>query len=259
MLEVFPLEIVQKLDYSDLIEELWVWPLKGLNGARVVFACDARVFHLYYKKDKFILPAYNEAHVILADGRPIYWLSKLWLNKSYEQLTGPGFMMKVLNDEKLKGKRHMFYGGAPSTIEKLRARCAQHGINLVYAESPPYLDITNLDIERVDSLIRQYSPDFFWCGLGAPKQEHLIHQLDKDVGVVMAGVGLAFDYYAGSVEEAPAAVSQLGLEWLWRYAQQPTRIKRFIPPFFFVLRILVREMVTKKLPTIWIRRDKRVR
>ena len=259
MLRVFPPEIVQKLDYGNFLEELLDQAIRGYKRARVVYACDARVFHLYYKKDKFILPAYNAATVILADGRPIFWLSKLWLNKSYDQLTGPAFMMKVLNHDELKGKRHMFYGGSELTIEKLRARCAQQGVNVVYAESPPFLDIAELDIQRVDSLIREYSPDFFWCGLGAPKQEHLIHQLDKEVDVVMAGVGLAFDYYAGSVEEAPATVSRIGLEWVWRYGQQPARIKRFISPFFFVLRILVIEMVTNRLSSIWIRRDKKVR
>lgn len=233
--------------------------IRGSKRARVVYACDARVFHLYCKKDEYIRPAYNAATVILADGRPIYWLSKLWLNKSYDHLTGPGFMMKVLNHGELKGKKHMFYGGSASTIDKLRVRCAQQGVNVVYAESPPFLDIADLDIQRVDSLIREYSPDFFWCGLGAPKQEHLIHQLDKDVGVVMAGVGLAFDYYAGSVAEAPAAFSRIGLEWVWRYGQQPARIKRFIPPFFFVLRTLLIEMVTNRLSTIWIRRDKKAR
>jgi len=40
------------------------------------------------------------------------------------------------------------------------------------------------------------------------------------------GVGGAFDFIAGIRKRAPAWMQKLGLEWLFRLLQQPSRIRR---------------------------------
>ena len=40
------------------------------------------------------------------------------------------------------------------------------------------------------------------------------------------GVGGSFDVYAGKVARAPILVQRLGLEWLFRVAQEPRRLWR---------------------------------
>ena len=44
------------------------------------------------------------------------------------------------------------------------------------------------------------------------------------INAVMIGVGAAFDLYAGNIREAPAMLSKLGLEWVFRLAQEPRRL-----------------------------------
>ena len=141
----------------------------------------------------------------------------------------------------------MFYGGTERTISLLKKKCTKHGVNVVHAESPPFLPIEELEVNRVNELIKLHKPDFFWCGLGAPKQEYLLYQLDRDHNAVMAGVGLAFDYYAGTVRQAPQFMSKLGLEWIVRYCQQPKRAVRFVRPLFFVSKLLVLEFIKLRL------------
>jgi N-acetylglucosaminyldiphosphoundecaprenol N-acetyl-beta-D-mannosaminyltransferase len=46
---------------------------------------------------------------------------------------------------------------------------------------------------------------------------------------LMIGVGAAFDFHTGRLKDSPAWVKQLGLQWLHRLFQEPTRLwKRYL-------------------------------
>jgi N-acetylglucosaminyldiphosphoundecaprenol N-acetyl-beta-D-mannosaminyltransferase len=48
-------------------------------------------------------------------------------------------------------------------------------------------------------------------------------------GILMAGVGAAFNFYAGSVRQAPLWMQRNGLEWLFRLWCEPGRLwKRYL-------------------------------
>jgi N-acetylglucosaminyldiphosphoundecaprenol N-acetyl-beta-D-mannosaminyltransferase len=49
---------------------------------------------------------------------------------------------------------------------------------------------------------------------------------DRLQAPVLVGVGAAFDFHAGLVPQAPARMQRLGLEWLFRLAQEPRRLWR---------------------------------
>lgn len=75
-------------------------------------------------------------------------------------------------------------------------------------------------------------------GMGTPIQESWAWKFLAPVkGITVLTVGGLFDFYAGKVERAPMAVREVGLEWLWRLYQEPTRLaKRYIvgnPLFLF--------------------------
>lgn len=207
-----------------------------------IYACDARTLWLYSTNDRYIVDSYDRADYILADGRPIYWLSKLRGNQIKSQLTGPDLMMSILSDVRFQGMRHFFYGSDESTISLIKQKAKKSNINIVGAISPPYLSIDSMDFTEVESLVNEYKPDFFWCGLGAPKQEYLINLINPDRRTIMVGVGLGFNYYAENVIRSPKWMSKIGCEWLFRYAQQPNRISRFIRPFFFIIGELIIEI-----------------
>ena len=48
----------------------------------------------------------------------------------------------------------------------------------------------------------------------------------ENIHGVMLGVGAAFDFHAGTVARAPAALQRWGLEWLHRLASKPRRLWR---------------------------------
>lgn len=53
---------------------------------------------------------------------------------------------------------------------------------------------------------------------------------------ICIGVGLVFEYYAGTVKRAPNWARKLGLEWLVRTLQQPKRLKMFAIPFMWTIK-----------------------
>src|SRR4029450_10316195 len=72
--------------------------------------------------------------------------------------------------------------------------------------------------------IRSSQPRVVLVAFGAPKQERWIHRYAADVpsARIMMGVGGTFDMWAGRFPRAPSVMHRLGLEWLWRLAQQPS-------------------------------------
>ncbi|MFN4796314.1 MAG: WecB/TagA/CpsF family glycosyltransferase, partial [Pseudanabaena sp.] len=55
---------------------------------------------------------------------------------------------------------------------------------------------------------------------------------------VMIGVGAAFDFHSGQVSQAPRWMMAIGLEWLYRFSQEPRRLwQRYLinNPCFLIL------------------------
>eukprot|EP00873_Tetraselmis_striata_P026159 jgi/Tetstr1/446423/TSEL_033965.t1 len=73
--------------------------------------------------------------------------------------------------------------------------------------------------------INAAAPDILLVAMGNPKQEHLIETLAPSLDVpLMLGVGALFDFTAGEVARAPTAMRKYGLEWVFRFLQEPKRL-----------------------------------
>jgi N-acetylglucosaminyldiphosphoundecaprenol N-acetyl-beta-D-mannosaminyltransferase len=77
-----------------------------------------------------------------------------------------------------------------------------------------------------------------FVGLGCPKQEQWMHRHQGQVQAVMIGVGAAFSFLSGDISQAPRWMMALGLEWLYRFGQEPRRLwQRYLVnnPLFVLL------------------------
>lgn len=84
-------------------------------------------------------------------------------------------------------------------------------------------------------------PDIVVIATGQPRQELLAKKIFNRFPAIFLCVGGAFDVYAGHSRRAPKWLIQLGLEWLYRLAQEPSRYKRYMKlirlfPLLFELR-----------------------
>jgi N-acetylglucosaminyldiphosphoundecaprenol N-acetyl-beta-D-mannosaminyltransferase len=95
-----------------------------------------------------------------------------------------------------------------------------------------FFDLNNCD--EIISDITDKKPYALFVAMGAPRQEKfIIKYMDSLPCKIFMGVGGSFDVIAGKVNRAPQWMINLGLEWFYRVAKEPWRIKRLssIPKF----------------------------
>jgi N-acetylglucosaminyldiphosphoundecaprenol N-acetyl-beta-D-mannosaminyltransferase len=179
--------------------------------------------------DERFREAYARVDLSLADGMPVIWASRLLRSAVREKVSGSDFVPVLLERAAERGWRVYFLGGRPGVAalarDKLRERL-------------PALEVVGVDDSRVEvddvagrtrlvGQIRATRPQIVLVALGAPKQELWIDQVRESLSpVVFVAVGASLDFVAGATSRAPRWMSQNGLEWLYRLAQEPGRLSR---------------------------------
>lgn len=197
---------------------------------RARYVCTGNLDHLYLAgKDEGFLRAYQDADLVVADGAPVVWLSRMAGRKALpERVAGSDLFWELARASAERKLRLFFLGGAPgSAVRAAIAAEERHpGTSIVGTYCPPFETFdTGEEQERMIGIVRAARPDVLLVGLGAPKQEKWIAKMKDALGVpVSIGVGGSFEMAAGIKKRAPLAIQKAGLEWLYRFAQEPRRL-----------------------------------
>jgi N-acetylglucosaminyldiphosphoundecaprenol N-acetyl-beta-D-mannosaminyltransferase len=121
-----------------------------------------------------------------------------------------------------------FYGSTPEVLDKLVKRLyTQHpDLNITFTYSPPFRDLSPDEDQEVIKRINASGANILFVGLGCPKQEKWMAAHRGKVHAVMLGVGAAFDFHAGAKPQAPMWMQKTGLEWFFRFVNEPKRLWR---------------------------------
>ncbi len=159
------------------------------------------------------------------DGMPIVWAKRLMGDRHASRVYGPTLMLHLLELAQAKGWRVAFYGGLQECLDLLiyRMQWRYPALNLVSTISPPF-GATAQQEEACIASLRDSAPQLVFVGLGCPKQERWMARNVGSVPGVMIGVGAAFDFHAGTVQQAPGWMQRIGLEWLFRVWREPRRL-----------------------------------
>ena len=194
--------------------------------------------------DAELMRILNEALLCTPDGMPMVWMGRAQGHPSIARVYGPDLMLNICEHSVSAGFTHFFYGGSEGVPEQLadtlRARFS--GLRVVGTLSPPFRPLTAVELTALQAQVRDARPDFFWVGLSTPKQERFMsqHLALLPEAKVMLGVGAAFDLLTGRLRQAPRWMQQSGLEWFFRWTQEPRRLTRryFVNNPLFVARAL---------------------
>jgi N-acetylglucosaminyldiphosphoundecaprenol N-acetyl-beta-D-mannosaminyltransferase len=144
-----------------------------------------------------------------------------------DRVTGTDLVQQICKKAAHSPLKIYFLGAAPGiaeiAAEKLEKKYPGLKICGMYAGSP-----APEETQEITNRINIADPDILFVAYGAPKQEIWIKEnLHKFPSVKKAiGIGGAFDFIAKKRKRAPEWMQKLGLEWLFRLIQQPSRIKR---------------------------------
>ena len=189
--------------------------------------------HLYrLQSDVEFKSAYEGASLVLADGMPIVWLSKiLRLNgrdELSERVAGSDLFWELGRISQSHGIRIFLLGGVEGAADgaKEALEKAYPGCDICGTYCPPF-ETFNTQEEQDEILrrVRAAAPDVLLVAFGAPKQEKWILANKHRLGVpVSIGVGGSFEMACGIARRAPKIYQQLGLEWAYRLMQDPARL-----------------------------------
>lgn len=182
--------------------------------------------------DEELRRIHNSADMVVPDGMPLVWLSRLHGQRAVERVYGPDLLLACCAASAGTRPRHFFFGSTPAVVQRLIDRlCVQFPtLKVAGTYSPPFGAITPDEDERAVRSINGAHPDIVWVGLGTPKQERwMANHVGRVHAPVMIGVGAAFDFVSGTKRQAPRWMQRSGLEWAFRLANEPRRLgKRYL-------------------------------
>jgi N-acetylglucosaminyldiphosphoundecaprenol N-acetyl-beta-D-mannosaminyltransferase len=174
----------------------------------------------------------TDAHMVLCDGMPLVWASRLLGNPLPERVAGSDLVPLLIETAVRKQYRLFFLGATEESASKAIANLKAKHPHVVIAGhySPPMASLFEMDHAEICRRIKEAKPDLMFVSFGCPKQEKWISMHYRDLGVpVSVGVGATIDFLAGTVKRAPKWMRGTGLEWTYRLAQEPRRLfKRYM-------------------------------
>jgi N-acetylglucosaminyldiphosphoundecaprenol N-acetyl-beta-D-mannosaminyltransferase len=209
------------------------------------------------RKDQFLRRIYHEADLVVADGMPVIWVSRLLGRPLRERVTGSDLLPRLCAEAAQRSYSVFFLGANPGVAAKAAARlkASYPSLRVAGSYAPPFgFETSREENQKIIKMITDTKPDILFVALGFPKQERWIYNHAKTSSVPLSlGVGAAFDFVAGTLKRAPKWMQWLGLEWLHRLIQEPHRLWRrylLLGPQFILLSLVeiikVRTGIAKK-------------
>ena len=191
------------------------------------------------QRDTELKKVYNQSFLSTPDGMPMVWVGRTLGHRKISRVYGPDLMLEISKASADTQRAHYYFGGNDGVADKLKSDLENRfeGLNVVGTMTPPFRPMTAEEDQNLVDELQRLKPHFFWVGLGAPKQERFMHDFlqrhpdltaDWDHGMIMLGVGAAFDFHTGRLRQAPKFMQRCGFEWLFRLAMEPSRLwKRY--------------------------------
>jgi exopolysaccharide biosynthesis WecB/TagA/CpsF family protein len=197
-------------------------------------------------RDEAFRWAYGRASLVVADGMPLIWASRLLGDPLKERVTGSDMVPQVCRLAEEGGYPIYLLGAMPGVAEEAirRLRRRHPSLRIVGHYAPP-LGFER-DAEACADIVRRINlakPAILLIGLGPAKQEKWIAQHLDVLDIRMAFcIGAGIDFLAGNVERAPRWMQRSGLEWLFRLAREPRRLwRRYLVEDMAFLGLFLRE------------------
>lgn len=175
--------------------------------------------------------------IIIPDGISTVICSKIVRQPVKEKIAGIEVMDNIIKQCEKENQGIYLLGSTKETLDmcNINLRTKYRKLNILGSHDG-YFDLNNC--EEILMEIEKVKPQVLFVAMGCPRQEmFIIKYMDRLPCKVFMGVGGSFDIIAGNLKRAPEWMINLGLEWLYRVAKEPFRIKRLsaIPKFILMV------------------------
>jgi N-acetylglucosaminyldiphosphoundecaprenol N-acetyl-beta-D-mannosaminyltransferase len=179
----------------------------------------------------------NDCALVNADGMPVVWASRLLGKPLKERVAGVDLFEALMRRAGEKGWRVFLLGARDEVVSKVAE---------TYQRKYPGLQLAGYrngywkgeeEEAEVARQVRDSRADLLFVAISSPKKEQFLGRYQADMKIPFAmGVGGTFDVAIGRVKRAPVWMQKSGLEWFYRFLQEPRRMFRryFIEDMAFI-------------------------
>tara|TARA_R110002072_G_scaffold42064_20_gene118604 strand:+ start:16804 stop:17571 length:768 start_codon:yes stop_codon:yes gene_type:complete len=206
---------------------------KRIDDGVGAFVVTANLDHLRRcRKDTAYRLLVSEADVVVADGMPLIWASRLQGgNQLPERVAGSTMMFSLCQRAANDGHSIFLLGGYPEEVAEQAGQALEEkypGLQIAGTFCPPFgFEHDETQMQQIEQMLKDASPDIVYVALGSPKQEYLSQTLRAVLPKsIWIGIGISLSFATGDVQRAPAILQKLGLEWVHRLVQEPKRLFR---------------------------------
>lgn len=195
------------------------------------------------ESDDYLRRITNEADMVLVDGKTLIWISKLYKRQIKEKVSGSDLVPQMCKRAADENYTIFIIGGKDGVAEQAKKKLEQKfpGIRIVGTYAPPLgFENDESELDKINQMITDAHPDLLIGCLGCPKQEKWIYEnYMKYDATVSVCAGATVDFLAGNIKRAPRWMSDHGLEWFYRFLQEPKRMfKRYFLDDVKILRLI---------------------
>lgn len=180
-----------------------------------------------YRRDPVQRALIDEADLVVADGVPLIWASRLAGEPLPERVSGSSMVWSICDAASACRLSVFLLGGNPGVAERAAQifRDSYPGLEIAGTVCPPVgFEKDEQELDRIQRQVTEANPRIVFVALGFPKQDLLIRILRSSLPhASFLGVGISLSYATGDLSRAPSWICRLGLEWAYRLSQEPTR------------------------------------
>jgi len=200
-------------------------------AGRGYWTITANLDHLRrYTQDPQARELMDSADMVVADGTPLIWASRLAGVPLSERIAGSNMIWSICEAASRRDASVFLLGGDLGVAQRAaRVLVARYpALRIVGTSCPPLgFERDENEMNRIERHLLESAPQIVFVGLGFPKQDLLIRRLRRSLpNASFTGVGISFSFIAGDVTRAPAWTHTLGLEWAHRLLKEPRRLLR---------------------------------
>jgi N-acetylglucosaminyldiphosphoundecaprenol N-acetyl-beta-D-mannosaminyltransferase len=225
---------VDNLSMEETLGRIEGFIQSGLPHQHVVVNVDKLV---KASRDPELRRIINECALINADGMPVVWASRLLGKPLKERVAGVDLFEALMRRAGEKGWRVFLLGAREEVVTKVAETYQRKYPKLVLAGYRNGYWKGEAEEAMVAEQVRASRADLLFVAISSPKKEQFLGRYQAEMKIPFAmGVGGTFDVAIGRVKRAPVWMQNWGLEWFYRFLQEPRRMFRryFIDDMAFI-------------------------
>ncbi|MRT15460.1 WecB/TagA/CpsF family glycosyltransferase [Vitellibacter sp. q18] len=200
------------------------------------------------QKDSELRNSVNQCHIINADGQAVVWASRFLGKPLKERVAGIDLMANLVEMAHKNHNKIFLFGAKEDVVKSVVEKYAEiYSPEIIAGYRNGYFNPS--EEKEIAEQIANSGTQMLFVAISSPIKENFLYKyrdILKNVNLIM-GVGGSFDVVAGKTKRAPAWMQKAGLEWFYRFAQEPRRMwKRYLVGNSKFIYLVLRERFSKK-------------